>query len=130
MILHEDVVRRRTMSRALMLAGATLALTFMTCSAIAQSSEAKPAEQKPDAGSYQTFYLTNSEQHAANDIQTDLRNMIPRAKIYYVPSQGALSVQGSAEDVQLAKRILSEIDRPKTAYRLTYTLTETDGARK
>ena len=51
--------------------------------------------------------------------------MLPVAKLYYVPSQSALSIRGSAEDIALAQKILADLDRPRKTYRLTYTITET-----
>jgi type II secretory pathway component GspD/PulD (secretin) len=48
------------------------------------------------------------------------------AKLYYVPSQSAISIRGSAEDIALAQKILADLDRTHKIYRLTYTVTETD----
>jgi type II secretory pathway component GspD/PulD (secretin) len=90
----------------------------------AKLADISSASETPS--SYKTFYLTNlTRQQDANDIQTDLRNMLPSAKLYYVPSQSALSVRGSADDIALAQKILADLDRPRKAYRLTYTITET-----
>lgn len=87
----------------------------------------EPAAQKP-VESYQTLYLTNSSgQHDANEIQTDLRNMLPRAKTYYVATGNAISMRGTAEDLAMAQKILAEIDRPRKAYRLTYTIGDGGG---
>ena len=73
------------------------------------------------------MYLTSLTQvRDANDIVTDLRNMFPRAKLYYVPAQNAVSMRGTPDDIQLAQKILADIDRTKKTYRLTYTITETD----
>ena len=54
--------------------------------------------------------------------------MLPQAKVYYVPSQNAISMLGTSDDFVLAKHILSDIDRARKFYRLTYTITETDNA--
>jgi type II secretory pathway component GspD/PulD (secretin) len=90
----------------------------------AQAADIPP---KSSTETYHTFYLNSlTRQRGADEIQTDLRNMLPKSKIYYVPSQSAISVLGTPEDIQLAQKILSDIDRPKKAYRLTYTITETD----
>ncbi len=100
--------------------------------AYAQSKTTKLADltsanEKPVSLTYKTFYLNNlTAPHDANDIQTDLRNMLPTAKLYYVPAQSAISVRGSAEDIALAQKILSDLDRTRKVYRLTYTITETD----
>ena len=93
---------------------------------VALAQEQGPAQKSADI--YRTLYLTNSsEQHDVNDIQTDLRNMLPNAKIYYVPSGNAISLRGSAEDLAMAQKILTEIDRPRRGYRLTYTISDASG---
>ena len=102
--------------------------------AFAQSQTAKLADihsatEKPVSLTYKTFYLNNLlRPQDANDIQTDLRNMIPSAKLFYVPSQSALSIRGSEEDIALAQKILADLDRTRKAYRLTYTITQTDNS--
>jgi len=132
MAMNCAAVRSMTcVSRTIVLALAGMALT---CAAGAQtesfsSNEAKPAEARSSADAYQVFYLTNTQQAGANEIQTDLRNMIPRAKVYYVQSQGALTLRGTPDDLGLAQKILADTDRPKNVYRLTYSLTETDGGK-
>jgi len=99
-------------------------LLFWFC---ARTAQAQPAATDEN---YQTFYLTALTQlHEANDITTDLRNMLPKAKIFYVPTQNAISVRGSADDMQLAQKILSDLNHAKKLYRLTYTITDTDGSK-
>src|ERR1700761_6920938 len=97
--------------------------------AYAQSTAAKLADlnsANEQSSSYKTFYLpTLVRPHDADDIQTALRNMLPSAKLYYVPSQSALSMRGSAEEIALAQKIVADLDRPRKAYRLTYTIKET-----
>jgi type II secretory pathway component GspD/PulD (secretin) len=115
--------------RAVAFAAILLLLAPLATHAYAQSPVAKLADlssanEKPS--SYKTFYLSNlTRQQDAEEIQTDLRNMLPMAKLYYVPSQSALSVRGSADDIALAQKMLADLDRPRKAYRLTYTVTET-----
>lgn len=110
-----------------LLPGLTLTLALFAQGACAQ----QPADSKSSTDSYQTLYLTNlTSQHDANDIQTDLRNMLPRAKLFYVPSQSTLSIRGSAEDIALAQKIVSDLDRNKKIYRLTYTITDIDDGKR
>jgi type II secretory pathway component GspD/PulD (secretin) len=113
--------------------GLALAAVLMAGSALAgaQETNAKPAEPKLGPSVYETFYLTNlTQQNDLNDIQTNLRNMLPNARIYGTPSQQAISVRATPEDMTLARKIVSEFDRPRKSYRLTYTLTETDGGKR
>jgi len=120
--------------RGIRLAGG-VAMMLMTAGAWAQtpiekSTEAKPTEAAaPDL--YENFYMASpGQQSEANDIVTDMRNMLPRARIYLVASQNALSIRGSAEDLALARRILADIDRGRATYRLSYTITETENGKK
>jgi hypothetical protein len=77
---------------------------------------------------YQTLYLTNlSHPNDAEEVTNNLRNMLPSAKVYYVASQSAISMKGTAEDIALARKILADMDKTKKIYRLTYTMTERDG---
>ena len=55
--------------------------------------------------------------------------MLPGAKTYYVQSQSAISIRASAEDIALARKMLSDLDKTKKIYRLTYTMTEKDGGK-
>ena len=110
----------------------TLVLALLASSASAQTqvAESRPADLKVGSETYQTLYLTNLiQQRDANDIVTDLRNMFPRAKLYYVSAQNAVSMRGTPDDILLAQKILSDIDRTKKIYRLTYTITETDSGK-
>ncbi len=119
---------RRTMNYVRMFALLTLSLTLFAQSprAQAQPTDSRPAGSNP-AQTYQTLYLTSPAQESdAREIVTDLRNMLPQAKVYYVPSQNAISMLGTSGDFVLAKQILSDIDRARKFYRLTYTITETD----
>jgi hypothetical protein len=99
----------------------------------AQSGDSKPcdmksAEPKP-VNLYETISLTYAtQQNDLNDIQTDLRNMLPKAKIFGNASQRAISLWATAEDMAVAHKIVADLDRPKKSYRLTYTITETGGA--
>jgi type II secretory pathway component GspD/PulD (secretin) len=96
-----------------------------------QPADQKATEQEPSADIYQMFYLTNTtQQNNLNDIQTDLRNMLPKARIYGVQSQNAISIRGSAEDLAQAQKLIEQLDRPRKVYRITYTITEMDGGKR
>jgi len=56
--------------------------------------------------------------------------MLPGAKIYYAPASGALLLRGAPEDIQLAQKIIADLDKIRKTYRLTYTLTELDGNKR
>lgn len=108
-----------------------LVLMLFARSARAQTTDSKPGELNGSSETYQTLYLTSlTQQKDAIDIQTDLRNMLPKAKLYFVPSQNAISMRGTPEDIQLAKKILSDVDRTVNIYRLTYAITDIDNGKR
>jgi type II secretory pathway component GspD/PulD (secretin) len=80
----------------------------------------------------QTFYLTNvSAPNEANEIQTAIRNMLPAdARVIMTPAQNAIMIRGTADDFATAAKIIKDLDRPKKIYRLTYTVSEMDGAKR
>ena len=134
MRLNVEETGKRWINAVLMLAGIALALMLFAPGAGAQTppADCKAAETKPiPPEAYQTFFLTNITQISdLVDIQADLRNKLsPRTKVYAVPSQNAISMRGTPDDIQLAQKMISELDRPKKTYRLTYTITETDGGK-
>ena len=103
----------------------SIALLARVASAQSPTADAKPAESSGGEQIYQTFYLTNAtDQESLNDILTDLRNMIPRAKLFGIPAQNAISIRGTQEDVATAQKIIADLDRPRKVYRLTYTISD------
>jgi type II secretory pathway component GspD/PulD (secretin) len=98
----------------------------------AASRQDVAANARVDSRPFQTFYLANvSAQNDANEITVAVRNLLPPdVKIYIVPSQNALTMRGTADELALAQKIISDLDRPKKTYRLTFTTTETDGGKR
>jgi type II secretory pathway component GspD/PulD (secretin) len=77
-------------------------------------------------------YLTSTSQpNEGNEILTAARNVLdPCSKLFLVPSQDAVIMYTTADQVALAEKIIGQLDRPKKSYRLTYTVTEMDGAKR
>jgi type II secretory pathway component GspD/PulD (secretin) len=97
---------------------------------VVQSDEPKATDTKPDFSAYLAIQLSSiTTATDANDIQTALRNLLPRTRVYYVPSQAMLTLHGSAYDIKLAEKIVADLDRPKKTYRLTYTIRDVDGGK-
>jgi type II secretory pathway component GspD/PulD (secretin) len=134
MTSNRDAKVRHGMNFVPVVVGLVLALHMPSSGAQTPSSDVKAAEVKAaevKAESYRTVYLANiTQQNDANEIQTALRNMIPKAKIYYLPSQGALSIRAGDEDMQLAQKIVADLDRTRKTYRLTYKITQTDDGKR
>ena len=100
-----------------------LALLVTAIPARAQSTEDKPAS-RPNANL--TLYLENVTNNGdANDFQTDLRNMLPHTKIYYVPTSSSVTLSGPPDELELARKLLADMNHNCKSYRLTYTFTET-----
>jgi len=111
-------------------AGIAGAQTLADAQPEAKPVEAKPAEAKP-ASTYETLYLINSaQQNDLNDVQTAIRNVLPRARVYAMPSQHSITLWAPPEDIALAKKILADLDKPHKVYRLTFTLTEIEGGKR
>ena len=77
---------------SLLAALCTLRLTLFSPCVVGQtqSSDSMPAETKSANEITQTFFLANvTEQRELNDIQTDLRNVLNRARIFSASTQNA-----------------------------------------
>ena len=111
--------------RGVMAAGLALA-------AMGAAGQEKPVVARSGPEQVQTFYLSSVTQlKDADEIVTALRNMLdPSVKIYLVPSENALSMRGTPEEIAQAQKLLKDLDRPKKTFRLVYTVTEMDGGKK
>jgi general secretion pathway protein D len=80
---------------------------------IAQNSREKRTELAEQA--VQTFYLTNvAQQGDLNDIQTTLRNVFGNeAKVFSVPSQNAIVVRGTPDELLLASKLINDLDKAR-----------------
>ena len=121
----------------------TLALTFPLAAQTSPTPSTTPAQTtstQPDPDSrknrfafpIQTFYLTHvTQQNAANEVTTALRNMLdPTVRIFLVTSENAIVIAAPPQQLQLAQRLLTELDRPSKTYRLTYTINTSEDGRR
>lgn len=121
---------RRSLRVACILAGTALALLLSSAASL-QAQEPEHPPQPPEPGQVQTFFLKNvRDNHQLNDIQTALRNMLNRARIYGDVSENALIVRGTEEDLAAAQKLIAELDRPMRVYRVTYTITDLDNGKR
>jgi general secretion pathway protein D len=82
---------------------------------VAQNSRQKRTDLEETA--IQTFYLTNAwQQNDLTDVQTAVRNVLTGAsfKIYGVPSQNALVIRGTPDELLLAQKIINDLDKPRS----------------
>ena len=79
---------------------------------VAQNTRGKRTEL--DEQAVQTFYLTNvAQQNDLNDIQTALRNVFTTAKLYGVPSQNAIIMRGTPDELMLAEKLINDLDKAR-----------------
>ncbi len=121
------------------LSGSSAARLAMVLAAIADSSMAASAQgQRPcltvDPKDYPTKILVlhnASQPNDGNELLTGLRLMLdPSTKLYLVPSQQVIVVHGCPDEVAAGEKLLSQLDKPRKKFRLTYTLTETDAGKR
>jgi len=116
----------------------TLAVTLIGVSASAQTAAAAEVQKEPAVARsnpefvQKTFYLTNvSQQNEGNEIVNAVRNLLdPHARVFFVPNQNALVVSTTPDQLAVAQKLISDLDRPKKTYRLTYKITETEGGKR
>ncbi len=115
-----------------MLIGIALVLTLSHGgSAQTTDAQSKPVDLKAPPETVETLYITHATaQNDLNDVQTAVRNMVPRARIYATPTQNALTIRATAEDMQQAKKMIADLDRPRKAYRVTFTIAEMDNEKR
>lgn len=79
---------------------------------VAQNTRAKRTEL--DEQAVQTFYLANTaQQNDLNDISTALRNVLANAKIYGVPSQNAIVMRATPDELLLAQKLVNDLDKAR-----------------
>ncbi len=79
---------------------------------VAQNTRAKRTEL--DEQAVQTFYLTNAwQQNDLNDIQTAIRNVLPNTKVYGVPSQNAIVMRATPDELLLAQKVINDLDKAR-----------------
>lgn len=79
---------------------------------VAQNTRAKRTELEQQG--IQTLYLSNvAQQNDLNDIQTALRNVLPNAKLYGVPSQSAIVMRATPGELLLAQKLVDDLDKAR-----------------
>ena len=78
---------------------------------VAQNTRQKRTDL--DEQAVQTFYLTNASQQAdANEVVVAIRNLLdPSVKIYLVPSQNAIVMRATPDELVFAQKVLNDLDR-------------------
>jgi general secretion pathway protein D len=79
---------------------------------VAQNTRAKRTDL--DETAVQTFYLSNAwQQNDLTDVQTAIRNVLVGIKIYGVPSQNAIVIRGTPDELMLAQMLINDLDKAR-----------------
>jgi len=82
---------------------------------VAQNTRQKHTDL--DESAVQTFYLTNAwQQNDLTDVQTAIRNVLtgPGFKIYGIPSQNAIVIRGTPDELLLAQKLINDLDKARS----------------
>jgi general secretion pathway protein D len=80
---------------------------------VAQNTRQKRTDL--DENAVETFYLTNAwQQNDLTDVQTAIRNVLTGIKIYGVPSQNAIVIRGTPDELLLAQKLINDLDKPRS----------------
>jgi general secretion pathway protein D len=67
-----------------------------------------------DEQAVQTFYLSNAwQQNDLTDVNTAIRNLLPNAKVYPVPSQNAIVMRATPDELLLAEKVINDLDKAR-----------------
>lgn len=79
-----------------------------------------------------TIFLTNvTQQNEANEILITVRNVFdPSIKVYLIASKNAITVTSYPEEIDRIQALIKTLDTPRQAFRLTYTITESDAGKR
>ena len=103
-----------------------LPVLFVTAGACAQKETGVACPDAKNASSYQTFFLHHSsDRDSFMAIQTVLRNDLTEARINGALEQTAMAVCGTPAELELAQKIITDLDRPRKTWRLTFAFVQT-----
>ena len=96
---------------------ATVSGTFwkpVTRNTIFVAADTRAKRQQLEQEAVQVFYLANATQQTdLNDVQTALRNVLVEAKLYSLPSQDAIVVRGTPDQLLLAEQLIDDFDKAR-----------------
>jgi type II secretory pathway component GspD/PulD (secretin) len=117
--------RPRVPAKRIVKAVATaLLLTLAATGATQAPSQENPREPRQE--SVEVFHLAHAMQaNDLNDLLQVVRNIIGvRAKAYPDSTQSAIIVRGTSDEIEQARKLVAELDKPVPLYKLTFTITE------
>ena len=101
------------------------------CTSAQTATKQAPAHTDWGSDPVQTFYLTNTQSDEMKEVLNAVRGVITAdARCYLDFSQNAIIVEAPRDQLSRAQKVITDLDRPKKTYRLTYTITESDAGKR
>ncbi len=95
----------------------TVSSTFwrpVTSNTIFVAANTRTKRQDLDEEAVQTFYLSNAWQASdLTDVQTAIRNVLTNVKLYAVPSQNAIVMRATPDELLLAQKLINDLDKAR-----------------
>ena len=95
----------------------TISNTFwrpVTDNTIFVAANTKSKRTELDEQAVETFYLSNAWQaNDLTDVQTAIRNVLTNVKIYAVPSQNAIVMRATPDELLLAQKLINDLDKAR-----------------
>jgi general secretion pathway protein D len=95
----------------------TISNTFwrpITDNTIFVAANTRARHTELDEQAVQTFYLSNAwQQNDLTDVNTAIRNVLPNAKVYPVPSQNAIVMRATPDELLLAEKLINDLDKAR-----------------
>jgi general secretion pathway protein D len=95
----------------------TISNTFwrpVTSNTVFVAANTRSKRTELDEQAVQTFYLSNAWQaNDLTDVQTAIRNVLTNVKIYAVPSQNAIVMRATPDELLLAQKLINDLDKAR-----------------
>jgi general secretion pathway protein D len=95
----------------------TISNTFwrpVTSNTVFVAANTRSKRTEMDEQAVQTFYLSNAWQaNDLTDVQTAIRNVLTNVKIYAVPSQNAIVMRATPDELLLAQKLINDLDKAR-----------------
>lgn len=125
---HKAAITMSALLLALLPLAATQAASAQTATV---SPKSDSVHSDPTTWPIHTFFLKTDDDRTMSDVTVALRNALsPGTSVTSVFTQKALVLRLNPADIPTVEKILSDIDHPRKAYRVTYTLSEMDDDRR
>jgi general secretion pathway protein D len=87
----------------------------VTSNTLFVATNSRNKRQELDEQAVQTFYLTNAwKDNDLTDVSTALRNVLgTNVKVYPVPSQNAIVMRGTPDELLLAQKLINDLDKAR-----------------